>query len=65
MSALDTDIRDLLTSSPDLIMSQLPTGISARYWSTWHTQLSKPVAESLEGGEAWIGSWSSVGLYEK
>ena len=46
-------------------MSQLPTGFSDRYWSAWHTQLNRTVAETLEGGEAWIGSWSSVGLYEK
>lgn len=45
-------------------MSQLPPGLGAAYWSTWELPRGASVAESLGEGEAWIGGWDGVGLYE-
>lgn len=40
----------------------LPAGLSS-YWSPW-VPSGPSVAESLGEGEAWIGGWDGVGLYE-
>ncbi|GMK58389.1 hypothetical protein CspeluHIS016_0504210 [Cutaneotrichosporon spelunceum] len=42
----------------------LPPGLGAAYWSTWELPAGASVAESLGDGEAWIGGWDGVGLYE-
>ncbi|BEJ01532.1 hypothetical protein CcaverHIS631_0602140 [Cutaneotrichosporon cavernicola] len=42
----------------------LPPGLGAAYWSTWELPAGASIAESLGDGEAWIGGWDGVGLYE-
>jgi hypothetical protein len=41
----------------------LPAGLSPAFWSIWDAPAG-PVPASLGEGEAWIGGWDGVGLYE-
>ncbi|KAL1408761.1 Vacuolar protein-sorting-associated protein 36 [Vanrija albida] len=42
----------------------IPAGLNADYWSTFDLPPGAGVSEVLAEGEAWIGGWDGVGLYE-
>jgi hypothetical protein len=45
-------------------ISGLPRGLAPTFWSIWSDNSTQSVAESMGEGEAWIGGWDGVGLYE-